>query len=308
MILTEKIEITIKNNLRKYYNNLGYKFPPSWDPKIIIDIKDLPKSSNLKINCKCDICGKINSISYCCYNRNIKTGGFYSCKGKCSRMKFKQTCLKKYGFENPFQNEEIKSKSKITLIEKYGVDNSMKLYENKNKSKETCMKHFNSNSYLNTELCKKRIFEIYGVNNVFQSDIIKNKTRETCIRKYGVEYSQQNENIHIKQQISGFHMNKYKDTELHYRGTYELDFLDKYFYMGIIKSPSIKYLFENKNKIYFPDFYYEPLNLIIEIKSDYTFKKYLSKNLQKQKSCLEQGYNFIFIINKNYEEFEKIIF
>ena len=30
-------------------------------------------------------------------------------------------------------------------------------------------------------------------------------------------------------------------------------------------------------------------------------KKYLEKNLIKQKSCLEQGHDFIFIINKNYD-------
>jgi len=33
----------------------------------------------------------------------------------------------------------------------------------------------------------------------------------------------------------------------------------------------------------------------------------LDKNLAKQEACLEQGYNFIFIKNKNYEEFDRII-
>ena len=46
----------------------------------------------------------------------------------------------------------------------------------------------------------------------------------------------------------------------------------------------------------------------MEIKSSYWYEKDLDKNLDKQKSCLEQGYNFIFIINKNYEEFEKLNF
>jgi hypothetical protein len=48
-------------------------------------------------------------------------------------------------------------------------------------------------------------------------------------------------------------------------------------------------------------------NLIIEIKSDYTFNKELKKNLSKQKACLDQGYDFIFIVNKDYTEFEKLL-
>lgn len=79
----------------------------------------------------------------------------------------------------------------------------------------------------------------------------------------------------------------------------------KYYNQDLKNGPTIRFNFEDKNKIYFPDFYYEPLNLIIEIKSDYYYKKYLSKNLAKQKACLEQGYDFIFVINKDYSEFDK---
>jgi len=70
---------------------------------------------------------------------------------------------------------------------------------------------------------------------------------------------------------------------------------------------TIKYEFNNKEKVYYPDFYYQPLNLIIEIKSSYTFYKDLDKNLIKQKQCLDKGYNFIFIIDKKYDEFEKLL-
>ena len=64
----------------------------------------------------------------------------------------------------------------------------------------------------------------------------------------------------------------------------------------------INLFFDNKNKIYFSDFYLENKNLIIEIKSSYTFNVDLKKNLAKQNACIEQGYNFIFIIDKNYDE------
>ena len=43
------------------------------------------------------------------------------------KNKRKETCIKKYGVENPQQNEEIKNKTKKTLIEKYGVNCSLLL-------------------------------------------------------------------------------------------------------------------------------------------------------------------------------------
>jgi very-short-patch-repair endonuclease len=59
--------------------------------------------------------------------------------------------------------------------------------------------------------------------------------------------------------------------------------------------------------IYFPDFYIEKLNLIIEIKSEYYYYLNLEKNIAKEKACLEQGYKYILIIDKNYKEFENTI-
>jgi very-short-patch-repair endonuclease len=70
----------------------------------------------------------------------------------------------------------------------------------------------------------------------------------------------------------------------------------------------IKYEFDEKIKTYHPDFYNKKNNLIIEIKSDYIYNKDVDKNIAKKKSCISQGYNFIFIINKNYSEFENIVF
>ena len=61
---------------------------------------------------------------------------------------------------------------------------------------------------------------------------------------------------------------------------------------------SIKYIFEEKEKIYFPDFYIEKLNLIIEIKSSYYYEKYYEKNQEKYKKCIDDGYSYLFIINE----------
>ena len=139
MILDEKIEITLNvSNIKNYYNKYGNDIKV--DQKIIIDINDLSEYSNFKINCKCEICGFENKISKANYTINIKNGGFYCCK-KCSRTKFKNTCIEKYGVENVFQLDSIKEKIKDTNLYKYGVDNVLKLEENRIKASNIVRKH-----------------------------------------------------------------------------------------------------------------------------------------------------------------------
>ena len=40
-----------------------------------------------------------------------------------------------------------------------------------------------------------------------------------------------------------------------------------------------------------------------DLKSNYYYNKFLSKNLEKMKAAVNMGYNYIFIINKNYSVF-----
>ena len=58
----------------------------------------------------------------------------------------------------------------------------------------------------------------------------------------------------------------------------------------------IQYIFKNTKRTYYHDFYIKSTNTIIEVKSQWTFDKWKEKNLAKQKACLEQGFNFEFII------------
>jgi hypothetical protein len=55
------------------------------------------------------------------------------------------------------------------------------------------------------------------------------------------------------------------------------------------------------------DFYLEKLNLIIEIKSSYTYNYDLEKNLSKEKFSKLNGYNFLFLIDKDYNTFDEIL-
>ena len=70
---------------------------------------------------------------------------------------------------------------------------------------------------------------------------------------------------------------------------------------------TVGYVYKDKNKIYFPDFYIPKFNLVCEIKSDYYYNKDLELNLAKKEAASSQGYNFLFIIDKNYNDLLDII-
>lgn len=95
-----------------------------------------------------------------------------------------------------------------------------------------------------------------------------------------------------------------------YTGTYELNFLELCEKINILdfvdNGPTTRYYHETKNHIYYPDFYIEKMNLIIEIKSTYTLEQNLNLNLSKRIGCEKSGYNFIFIVDKNYSDFLKL--
>lgn len=96
---------------------------------------------------KCKICGKPTRFV------SISVGYKPTCSAKCAGVygkdKRKETCLEKYGTENPAQNieirqkisnsiksEECQEKTKQTNLIKYGVDNVFKRPENQEKARK----------------------------------------------------------------------------------------------------------------------------------------------------------------------------
>ena len=226
--------------------------------------------------------------------------------------KYKQTNLKKFGTEYCSQNVNVKEKVKDTCLKNYGTACSLQNKDIKEKTKETWLKNYGTKHPTQNnkiiEKIKQTNLKKYGTKCTLQNNEIKEKSKQTNLKKYGVEHVSQSKEIHLKQQKSGLKRKQYLNTVLYYQGTYEKDFLDKYInILDINNGPTIKYNFKDKNKIYFSDFYIESKNIIVEIKSDYTYNLHLEKNLSKQKYCIEQGYDFIFIINKDYSELNKKI-
>ena len=204
--------------------------------------------------------------------------------------KIKQTNLEKYGCENTTQNPEIREKMRQTYFNKTGYDYNSQNPEIKQKIKKSKIK---------TNL------EKYGCENVFQNPEIREKMRQTNLKKYGCENPTQNLYLFEKQQKSAHKLKEYimpsgDNRNIQGYEHFALDFLVKLYEESDIFThkgvPTIKYKFKNKNHIYYPDIFIPSENLIIEVKSIYTYKRYLEKNLAKQQACIDKGYNFMFMI------------
>lgn len=172
--------------------------------------------------------------------------------------------------------------------------------------------------------------KIFGVRNPWTLESIKLKTKNTMIERYGVDHNMklqkcleqrvetyrknygcdnptQNHDILKKSFSKGNKIHQFRDTDIYYQASYELDFLNKYYdLMKIERGPSINYIFQNKNKVYHSDFYIKKYNLVVEIKSTYWFKKFKDM-IEAQQKEIKKDYNYILIINKNYNDFLQII-
>jgi hypothetical protein len=91
--------------------------------------------------------------------------------------KQKQTCLEKYGVDNPMKNTSIQEKSKQTCLEKYG--NEYYLSSDKFLTKK--------DSYI--KKAKQTCLEKYGGDNCMSNPEVKEKVKQTCLEKYGVEWN-----------------------------------------------------------------------------------------------------------------------
>ena len=112
------------------------------------------------------------------------------------------------------------------------------------------------------------------------------KRRNTMIEKYGVANGYLTKHS-IAEKYKGFVC----------RSKYEksfVDFAEKFGY--VLSVPErIKFEYEGRSRYYYPDFYIEDFDLIVEIKSDWTWKQQLDLNIAKMVFTIQQGYDIVFL-------------
>jgi hypothetical protein len=118
MIITEFVDVK-SNKTKTFYIEKGYVLGGD---KIFkhVKISDLHKGSEIRVLCKCDICGNEKTIPYVKYLKNVNNGGFYACSSKCSTVKKEKTLIKNYGenVTNPLKSDLIKNKVFRNVIDK----------------------------------------------------------------------------------------------------------------------------------------------------------------------------------------------
>jgi len=196
--MIKELEVVINGHRTNYdyYKKLGYDI--NYRKPCLIKVKDLLPGSVIKITCICDKCGLENKNvfkDYYHYTEGLTKE--YFCN-KCNKKRAKETCIKKYGVENPMKSALVKDKLKQSLIDKYGVDHYSKTEEYKLKFKETNLKKFGTENPLQNSEIKEKIkqtnLDRYGVKYPQQSEEIRKKSDETNLEKYGFKkYSQSQE-------------------------------------------------------------------------------------------------------------------
>jgi hypothetical protein len=151
---------------------------------------------------------------------------------------------------------------------------------------------------------KNRSNRMKGENNIVNHPGVKEKSKQTYI---------ENSKKGLNSKETRFKKKKFLDTNLIYQSSYELDFLNfckKYNVLDRIKNSQC---FSSKN---YPYNYYEPdycldEKIIIEVKSWYIEnlqEKKCPGILKLKKQLVEsEGYKFLYIKDKDYEEFLKYI-
>lgn len=253
---------------------------------------------HIDVHPRCPVCG--NFTKFYGFKKLMFTN---HCSNKCTQLdgetkiKFKQTCFKKYGVDAPMKSSKIKEKSKQTCLEKYGVENISQFFETKEKYKQTCLEKYNVDNPFKLEKTKinshskeakekqrKTCLEKYGVENSFKSEEVRQKYKENYKRKYGVENPFQNEII--KEKIKQTCLEKYgvdraiknpliSNKVINTRiknNTWTTSKIEEKLYLYIKeKFPSVIRQYKDKERYpYFCDFYIPELDLFLELNGTWT--------------------------------------
>lgn len=146
-------------------------------------------------------------------------------------------------------------------------------------------------------------------------DILAKKAKENMIKVYGkstlLNEPEQQEKMLAHRGISGTY--NFQGKNITYTGSYEkelLIFLDKVLHLNpddiVMPGPIIEYMNKGTKRFWITDCYYEPFNLVIEVKdggdnpNNREMTDYRNKQLDKEAAIVKLGkYNYIRLTNNN---------
>ena len=116
--------------------------------------------------------------------------------------KRKNTCLEKYGVDNPGKSEEVKEKIKNTNMQRYGETNPSKSSQIKEKIRKNNMRKYGVEWVRQlpeiVQKGKDSCIQKYGVDNPTKCKEIKEKIKKTSLERYGVDNPSKSEEVKEK--------------------------------------------------------------------------------------------------------------
>ena len=220
-------------------------------------------------------------------------------------QKIRDTHFKNYGVNFPLQSKDIQQKISNIFLEKYGVTRPLLSEIYKESFKKLMLEKYGNEFFLHSNVGKQMMLDKYGSEYYVCSPHFK----EYFQKKYGVNHPLQVPEIFHKVMKSQFTRKKYtfpNGREVMLLG-YEnraidhiLDNRDNILKRRINEDeiivddtiPVIDYIDDDgKKRKYYPDIYIKDTELIIEVKSVYTFNLEPRKNYLKFKAANNAGYN-----------------
>ncbi len=206
-------------------------------------------------------------------------------------------------------------KLKKTFLERTGEDWCSKTQEHRDKIKATSIKKFGCTHFTQNEevinKSKETFDKLYGGQGA-ASPLIAEKIKSTTLKNHGVEYAWQIPGVQDKIQASRFALKDYvfPSGRIEKVQGYEPRALDMLLLEGISEedivvsrqdiSDLIGPIFYEKNgqkSRYFPDFYIKSLNLVVEVKSLFTYNGYdHDEVLLKREATIALGFNYRFMV------------
>lgn len=203
------------------------------------------------------------------------------------------TNLERYGCKYPTQNVIVKEKILKTWLERHkGIG-------------------FTSPSINKT--IEQTNLERRGVTNPYSCKLVIEQIHQTFINNWGDKHFKQSSKYWEESSTSDSYKKTHKSFILPsgkiihiqgYEGIALLVILKTYSEEEILTAkwevPEIWYFQDEKKKRYYPDIYIPRENLIIEVKSEYTYNASYTENILKAQACIDAGYNYEFwICSKN---------
>lgn len=199
MLISKEVEVKWNSKNRDHYIKKGYEYT-KYNDIFIVKVDDLLESSHIKVDVKCDYCGKEYQKEYRNYIKNNYNSLIKNdCCAECQPIKVRESNLMNYGVKNTTQLEKTRNKMKETMMERYGVEHNMQHKPTREKAIKTFENNYGyDNPMKHPEIIKKSNaskIERFGCKNPFVDKEILQKTKNTNLEKYGTEWQMQNNQV-----------------------------------------------------------------------------------------------------------------